>query len=149
MTLCHSLRSCHQSPQRNLMIPTPIFLLDLSVSSLALHSWRGQGMPVGLLEGSKTPGWEEVSRDGCQVLWRRGDCWRAVLSPNWKKGRVKKTQKPSLCPLCFALPLCAPAHTSLLSISPRKGVLWGRKDDERKQNWVLLSGWGGNKPQQA
>lgn len=52
----------------------PVFFLEFSVSSLALHSWKGQGMPVGLLEGSETPGWEEVSRGGCQVLWRRGDC---------------------------------------------------------------------------
>lgn len=56
------------------MISTPIFLLGLSASCLALHSWRGQGKLVGLLEGPEPPGWEEVGRGGCQVLWRGEDC---------------------------------------------------------------------------
>lgn len=37
-------------------IYTPIVLPGHSVSSLPLHSWRRQGMPVELLEGPEPPG---------------------------------------------------------------------------------------------
>lgn len=39
-------------------------LLGLSVSRLAPHSWKEQGMPIALLRGPEAPSWKEVGRDG-------------------------------------------------------------------------------------